>query len=655
MQGNLTSLGKGSFGSALSTCLVVISVVVFFCLSNGFFQFGMPEGVSANSTKRSPLLVANLLVFLLVYIFLRCYSGSAKKLSPNKGWVNLLSGLITLFIIIGYCFYQFGSIFYVSFSAYNYIFLSILFLGFFLLFQTLVFYLFFYATCIGSFFSPRAINKCTHFTISVVDLKTFFLTAFLLLVFWSPYIVLFYPGLLSFDPNLAIRQFFGLESGNAMGVVLIDPKVPITNHHPYLHTLLLGYCISLGLSWGSFNSGLFLYTICQVFAMVFSFSLAITYLKKLGLSKGWTATLIGFYAFVPIFPYYAMTIYKDVFYASFFLIFVVLVHFTMQLYLRGQNDLPWLVGAMITTFGVFLSFFRHNGIFVVLPVVAFLILLAPLYRRKLIIIFCIILSAFVAFNYYYLPYAKISPAPSREKYSLPFQQTARYVKHFPEVVSALEKQYISVVLPFDDLSNIYDPNLSDPVKSTYNFLATPSQFRDYLKAWASGFIKKPLVYVEATLHNIYLYFYPFYVDWVVISKPDLFLRQKGFDYSPLYASTTFARDVVSFTKSFIYIPVLGLLVNGAFVVWLILGMFMCSIVRNSSYNLCLLTPYLITILFFIVSPANGHFRYFLPLIYSYPLLVFLFSFNLKYFPQADFKLSETLCKSEGLISQERKS
>lgn len=53
--------------------------------------------------------------------------------------------------------------------------------------------------------------------------------------------------------------------------------------------------------------------------------------------------------------------------------------------------------------------------------------------------------------------------------------------------------------------------MSDPVKATYRTgNITKEKLMNYFKAWFSMFKKHPGVYIEATLHNTYGYFYPFY-------------------------------------------------------------------------------------------------------------------------------------------------
>lgn len=61
----------------------------------------------------------------------------------------------------------------------------------------------------------------------------------------------------------------------------------------------------------------------------------------------------------------------------------------------------------------------------------------------------------------------IEPGGIQEALSLPFQQTARYVKEHEEEVTQEEKEAIKGVLAYNKLGKYYNPKISDPVKATY--------------------------------------------------------------------------------------------------------------------------------------------------------------------------------------------
>lgn len=67
-------------------------------------------------------------------------------------------------------------------------------------------------------------------------------------------------------------------------------------------------------------------------------------------------------------------------------------------------------------------------------------------------------------NHIIFPYLKITPGSTKEMLSVPFQQTARYIKEYSDEVTEKEKEVIDRVLNYDTLSERYDTDRSDKVK-----------------------------------------------------------------------------------------------------------------------------------------------------------------------------------------------
>ena len=101
-----------------------------------------------------------------------------------------------------------------------------------------------------------------------------------------------------------------------------------------------------------------------------------------------------------------------------------------------------------------------------------------------------------------LPSLKITDGSIRETLSIPFQQTARYVKYYDKDLSKNDIKVIDKVLEYETLAKRYNPTISDPVKNEFNKYTTKKELLAYLKVWFKCFFKHPLVYIEATLNNI---------------------------------------------------------------------------------------------------------------------------------------------------------
>ena len=92
------------------------------------------------------------------------------------------------------------------------------------------------------------------------------------------------------------------------------------------------------------------------------------------------------------------------------------------------------------------------------------------------------LGTYVGYDKVLLPALKIPAGSVREQLSVPFQQTARYVKEHEKEISEEEKEKIDKVLGYDTLKERYNPNLADPVKNQYNKYTTKKQLKDYFQS-----------------------------------------------------------------------------------------------------------------------------------------------------------------------------
>ena len=88
------------------------------------------------------------------------------------------------------------------------------------------------------------------------------------------------------------------------------------------------------------------------------------------------------------------------------------------------------------------------------------------------------------------------PGGIQEMFSLPFQQTARYVKYHPKDVFPSEKVVLSKVLPYNTLAKRYNPTNADSIRE-YRPQARAIDYIRYLKVWAAQLLRHPYTYVEA--------------------------------------------------------------------------------------------------------------------------------------------------------------
>ena len=162
--------------------------------------------------------------------------------------------------------------------------------------------------------------------------------------------------------------------------------------------------------------------------------------------------------------------------------------------------------------GISVCLTRNNGIHLVLPslILLFFFLVKGARKYAFIVAVCVF-ACYLGVEKGAAPALGVAPGSRCEMLSVPFQQTARYLREYPDDVTASEKKAINRILDYDVLAEKYNPELSDPVKITFRFRDNDDDpkldgyMKDYFKAWFAMFRRHPGVYIQATLNNIYSY------------------------------------------------------------------------------------------------------------------------------------------------------
>lgn len=452
----------------------------------------------------------------------------------------------------------------------------------------------------------------------ILNTHPFLFSFIVIIVLWLPYIISFYPIILSPDPSYQIKQFFKIPNKYMDYSIMIDKNVTITAHHPVIHTLLLGGCLKLGTLINNDNLGLFIYSIIQILILSSVLSYTIKYMTKINVDYKYRFICILIYSLVPMFPMYAMSGVKDTIFTSLIILYDIFIY---QMIKDKNYKLNTKNTILIILLLIFIILFRNNGFHIVLLSFPWLFSINKTNVKQLIIIFIVFISFNFSYNKIILPYFKITPTSIREVLSIPFQQTARYVKY--NDLTSDEYLIYDKVLDMSDLAVRYNPELSDPVKNKYNKYTTNKELSLYFKTWYKDLKKDPIVYIDATINNTYGYFYPFKSNWYVHHKFDKRIVEDGFNYH--YNNLKQSRKVLSkLTNIFPYIPIIGLISNIGFNTWILFFLVSYLIYKKKYSGIIYLTPSLIALLVCVASPANTYFRYAMPYIFAMPLLIGMF-------------------------------
>ncbi len=549
-----------------------------------------------------------------------------KEVKLNKIYVIISSVIFAVFTVIGYSYHKensglpiFASWKTVLFSLLQVVIWCLIYI---IILHILILIIKWYSnkkwkqTKINQFFSKH----------------TFMSSLLIILSGWAIYMIAFYPTIITIDAYNQLKAFWGLKNYYTDSVILLSESMLITNHHPVLHTLLLGGFVQLGKLLSNDNLGLFMYSILQIGILSSTLAYTIQYLKNQNVKNRFLYIVLFIYALVPVFPFYAMTATKDVMYTAFVILFIIEIHKIIT-----QSEKISIKKMIYLIFlSMLVSLMRNNGILLILPIWIVLLFYSKENRKRIRSILIIYICISLLYLQVLLPYFQISQVSKREMLSIPFQQTARYIQNYDKEITQEEKGIINKVLKYDSIKNNYIPTISDPVKGTYNKYATDNDLKNYFRIWAKHFCKHPVVYLEATINNIYGYFYPAlsedYIYYQDINQPLLKVianygylnyKEKFMDYGFNATLKGTRTTLIKIAKNFQYIPILGGIVNIAINNWIVILLTIYVIIKKQGKYLILLLPSIISIVICILSPVNNCFRYAMPIIFANPLMLFL--------------------------------
>ena len=568
-----------------------------------------------------------LLFALLIMFFKKAFFRDDIEKQGKKVFKVILALLFSFFMVFGYSYYKINSwdmIFENTFQLFK---ATIVFIGYYILFRAIINYLF---DILFPKISTSKLKETTNKVYNFIFIKhSFIMPLVIILICWLPYLIAYYPGILGADQSNQVKQFLGYdipEWSASNSTKLIDKNVKITNHHPVLHTIGIGLCAKLGLAIGNVNFGIFIFTLMQYILLGIALANIINFMKKLKVPYWIKVLSLLLFALSPTIAVCSVQVNKDVIFASLIILYVIRLYELIKSSNNKKLTIKSCIGIIILSLLVCL--FRNNGIYAIVLSLPFVAIIDKLNRKQILISSITVLIIYQLIISVILPLFKIPNSGVREMLSVPFQQTARYVKEHGDEVTEEEKQIIDKILDYDTLAERYDPLLSDPVKRDYNKDATTEDLINYFKVWFAQFLKHPTTYIQATMNNVYGYFYPEtnlrqYNYYMVNSIEDI-NEIENFDYGyidELQGERHFIKGIASIITKF---PGISWTMNIAFNVWLIMIIFVYLIYSKKNRYIIYLLPFISIILVCILSPVNAAYRYSISFIFGMPLTVAIF-------------------------------
>lgn len=440
-----------------------------------------------------------------------------------------------------------------------------------------------------------------------------------------PYLIAFYPCSMSWDGGAQICCFFGTE--------------PFTNHHPPLISYLYGAIAWYSLEWGAPNIGMFMIPVMQTLLSAFAVAKVCEFYKRLRLPYWIRWGSLIYYAAFTVWCIFDVTVIKDTLYYSLTLLF------SLQL-ISCLIDSDWFWSrkrsfVLMIVCAVLMMQTRNNGVFVVLFALPFAICFAKGKRVLLIGGTCLMLLVNTLLNNGLYPALGVISLDTKEDtYCILFQQTAKYGQDYPEDVTGEERALLNTIFDYDEMVEVYNPQLADWVKNClklseyYSVDHTNKEFSeikaDYFKVWFAQFLRHPMSYVKTFLECSYGYYYPEvkpYKEGTGFYETDRNMLTSGMHAYRQIKWLKPARFLLDQVSKVEYLPGIGLLYRCGFYTWCVLLAAIYMLAKKKYRLLIAVIPPAVNILVCLISPVNTCIRYAMPTMCLVPVLIGLLFLN----------------------------
>ncbi len=432
----------------------------------------------------------------------------------------------------------------------------------------------------------------------------------ILLCCWLPWFLYNFPGVMTPDSISQYSQAMGLTG--------------YSDHHPFAHTLLIKLLLSMGMAlFDNVYAAIACYTVFQMVLMALLLCYCICILYRYGAGRKLCLLFLIFYACVPYNGSFAVTMWKDVLFSGFLLLFALCLYRLLHLYAAGERlkKQPGLLALLLLS-GLLVCLFRSNGLYVFLLTAPFLsIVLRREWKLLLPGILAVLVLALFIKGPVYDALGVAEPAFS-ESLSIPAQQIARVV-YEGRTLTQEQIDLLNRTVDYDSIADYYQPELSDPIKALIQY-GNPEYLEThkgaYLKLWIQLGLRYPLDYWNAFVDQTRGYWFP--------GEPGLTVNESispndvGLTGQSVLSGTPAWKVVEILNKLYTILPLYGLLYSiGAFTWAAVFWCVNCAL-NGRKRNCLLFVPFFALILTLcLATPVAADLRYAYPLILSMPLLL----------------------------------
>lgn len=448
----------------------------------------------------------------------------------------------------------------------------------------------------------RKCNRQYLFEIQRVSVSRWwwFRGSLLLILLWSPYLLSYYPGILTPDSFTSLIQ--------AKDISLLY------NHIPVAYTLMVTFFARIGWAIGDANFGVFLFSAAQLSIMAVILSYLAYWIRRNLNSKLVSWAILCFYGFNLAIAMHSITMWKDVLFSAWIVLLGVFLGDTA---LKEGKNLKKKEGLrQLNILFVLVAFGRNNGIYVVVFCWLILLLFFKTVRKRVLAGGgAAILAALLIQGPGYKSLG-IRQAGFAESVGIPLQQISYTVVQGGEL-NEEEREFLENIIPINVIKDNYSPTSADNIKFNAEFNTA------FFEQNEAGFIKLYLKllpthiksYIESYLLSTSGFWKIQETNWLVgeeVSENDMGI------YNVDYLKKVFHLDMKKDMSDRITSLRLSPITNVGIMVWLVFFFAMIGLKRKQTWKLYLVLPLIgcwITIM--IATPVSAQFRY----VYYYHLML----------------------------------
>ncbi len=428
----------------------------------------------------------------------------------------------------------------------------------------------------------------------------------IIFLLWIPFYIMVFPGTIQWDSVTMLQIAYGLK--------------PLSNDNPILQTGILWLYSRVGILLGNDTVSIVLLVLSQMMALAYMFGAIIYRMIKTAIPKLIVIISFIFIGFLPVFPSYATSLGKDAIFAIPILAIGILLYDFASTPEEFINNKANIFKVFITV--LFLCLLRNVGLFVsLIALTPFFIYALIKYKVKvlpLLLAFILAIVSNLAIINLLLPKLNIKEETKAANLSIPLQQIARTIKYNGKgVLNNEELTNLNNVMDIEAAIKVYNREISDDVKNTFNTKATKQQLNKFWQSWQSLGKRYTKEYIAATIYNSIGYFVPGITTTV---KPMFFWNytsiddiKSSFKIIPHNALKEFAHYATSVIQR---IPPFNIIISTGFAQWFNITCLLIVIATKKYKYIFALLPAITVGLGLVASPVNAYFRYIIPAYFS---------------------------------------